>query len=247
MRIFLAGASGAIGRRLVPLLRDAGHSIVGTTRSQMRAQALRRLGAEPVMVDVFDAGALARAVAAAAPQVVIHQLTDLPSAPGTPGYEAGLERNARLRIEGTRNLVAAAKRAGVERLIAQSIAFVYAVAPGTRLESDPLDVDSAGARKRTVEGVVALEQATLEMPQGIVLRYGFLYGPGTWFENEKRAKPALHVDAAAQAALLAVSKGTPGIYNIAEDDGAVSSEKAKRDLGFDAGFRSCGRGTSTPT
>jgi nucleoside-diphosphate-sugar epimerase len=237
MRIFLAGASGAIGRRLVPLLRDAGHSVVGTTRSQVKAQALRLLGAEPVMVDVFDAAALAHAVAEAAPQVVIHQLTDLPSAPGTPGHEAGLERNARLRIEGTRNLVAAAKLAGVERLIAQSIAFVYAAAPGTRLESDPLDVASTGARKRTVEGVIALEHATLEMPEGIVLRYGFFYGPGTWFETEKRGRPALHVDAAAQAALLAVSKGERGSYNIAEDDGAVSSEKAKHGLGFNAGFR----------
>ena len=97
---------------------------------------------------------------------------------------------------------------------------------------------ATGARKRTVDGVIALEQATLELPEGIVLRYGYLYGPGTWYPNEKRAKPALHVDAAAQAALLAVSKGTRGIYNIAEDDGAISSEKAKRDLGFDAGFRS---------
>ena len=92
-------------------------------------------------------------------------------------------------------------------------------------------------RKRTVEGVAALEQATLTMPEGIVLRYGFLYGPGTWFEKEVRAKPALFVDAAAQAALLALTKGKPGIYNVAEDDGAVSSEKARRELGFDSGFR----------
>ncbi len=237
MKIFLAGASGVIGRLLVPLLRKAGHSVVGTTRVPEKVAALHALGAEPVVVDVFDAAALARAVQAAAPQVVIHQLTDLPSAPGTPGYEAGLERNARLRIDGTRNLVAAAKAAGVKRLIAQSIAFVYAPGEGTRLASDPLDRTASGARQRTVEGVAALEQATLTMPEGIVLRYGFLYGPGTWFEKEVRAKPALYVDAAAQAALLAVSKGTAGIYNIAEDDGAVSSEKAKRDFGFDAAFR----------
>src|SRR5674476_992899 len=89
-------------------------------------------------------------------------------------------------------------------------------------------------RKRTVDGVVALEEATLQMPEGIVLRYGLLYGPGTWFEHEKRGAPGLHVDAAAHAALLAVSKGKPGIYNIAEDDGAISSEKAKRELGFNA-------------
>ena len=90
-----------------------------------------------------------------------------------------------------------------------------------RAETDPLDLSATGARKRTVDGVVALEQATLELPEGIVLRYGYLYGPGTWYPNEKRAKPALHVDAAAQAALLAVSKGKHGIYNIAEDDGDI--------------------------
>ena len=237
MKIFLAGAGGAIGRRLTPLLRRAGHDVVGTTRSAEKTAALRALGAEPVVVDVFDAVALARAVQAAAPQVVMHQLTDLVYAPNTPGFEEGLERNARLRIAGTRNLVATAKAAGVRRLIAQSIAFVYAPGEGARVESDPLDLAATGIRKRMVNGVVALEDATLEMPEGIVLRYGLLYGPGTWFENEKRGKPALHVDAAAQAALLAVTKGAPGTYNIAEDDGAISSEKAKREFGFDAAFR----------
>jgi nucleoside-diphosphate-sugar epimerase len=237
MTVFLAGAGGAIGRRLTPLLRAAGNRVVGTTRSAAKAQSLRALGAEPTVVDVFDAAALERAVQAARPQVIIHQLTDLAFAPGTPRYEEGLARNARLRIEGTRNLVAAAKAAGVRRMIAQSIAFVYAPGDGPRIEGDPLDVQASGARKQTVDGVIALEAATLELPEGIVLRYGFLYGPGTWFEDAKRAKPALHVDAAAQAALLAASKGKPGIYNIAEDDGAISSEKAKRDFNFDAGFR----------
>jgi nucleoside-diphosphate-sugar epimerase len=237
VRIFLAGAGGAIGRRLVPLLRAAGYTVIGTTRSADKADALRALGAEPVVLDVFDAAALTRAVQAAAPQVVMHQLTDLPHGPGTPGYEAGLERNARLRIDGTRNLTAAAKAASVRRLIAQSIAFVYAPGDGVRVEADPLDLAATGARKRTVDGVVALEDATLEMPDGIVLRYGFLYGPGTWFEQGKRAKPALHVDAAAQAALLALTKGKRGIYNVAEDDGVISSERAMRELGFDAGFR----------
>ncbi|HKS86622.1 MAG TPA: NAD(P)-dependent oxidoreductase [Pseudolabrys sp.] len=237
MKIFLAGAGGAIGRRLTPLLRRAGHDVAGTTRSKDKAAAIAALGAEPVVVDVFDEGALAAAVKTAAPQLIMHQLTDLPFAPGTPRYEEGLDRNARLRVEGTRNLVDAAKAAGVRRMITQSIGFVYAAGEGTRTEADPLDVAAGGARKRTVDGVIALEEATLELPEGIVLRYGFLYGPGTWFEDGKRAKPSLHVDAAAQAAVLAVSKGKHGIYNIAEDDGAISSEKAKRDFGFDAGFR----------
>src|SRR5512143_2809865 len=169
MKIFLAGSSGVIGRLLVPLLRKAGHSVVGTTRASTKISAVRALGAEPVVIDVFDGSALSGAVAAAAPDVVIHQLTDLPSAPGTPGYEAGLERNARLRIDGTRNLVAAAKAAGVRRLIAQSIACVYAPAEGMRAETDRLDQSATGARKRTVDGVVALEQATLQLPEGIVL------------------------------------------------------------------------------
>ena len=237
MKIFLAGAGGAIGRRLTPLLRGAGHTVVGTTRSKDKAAALAELGAEPVVVDVFDAEALARAVKAAAPQVLMHQLTDLPFAPGTPRYDEGLERNAALRVAGTRNLADAAKAAGVRRMISQSIAFVYAPGNDARVETDPLDLSVTGARRRTVDGVIALERATLDLPEGIVLRYGYLYGPGTWYVDTKRSKPALHVDAAAWAALLAVSKGTHGVYNIAENDGVVSSEKAKRDLGFDAGFR----------
>jgi len=236
MRIFLAGAGGAIGRRLTPLLRAAGHSVVGTTRSDIKSEVLRALGAEPVVVDVFDAPALARAVAAAAPQAVIHQLTDLAFAPGTPQYEEGLARNARLRIEGTKNLVAAAQAANVQRMVAQSIAFAYAPADGPRLESDPLNIAGEGASGRTAQGVAALEQAVLGLGEGVVLRYGFFYGPGTWSETPARA-PSVHIDAAAQAALLALTKGKPGIYNIAEDGDAVSSEKAKRDLGFNAGFR----------
>lgn len=238
MRIFLAGAGGAIGRRLTPLLRAAGDVVVGTTRSADKADAVRALGAEPVVVDVFDAGALMRAVAAARPDVLIHQLTDLPSAPGTPGYAAAQERNARLRVEGTRNLMAAACAANVKRVIAQSIAFVYAPGDGVRVESDALDSGAEGVRALTVSGIMALEDATTKTPgiDGVVLRYGYLYGPGTWYEQPAKP-PSVHVDAAAQAAALAVTRGEAGIYNIAEDDGAVSSDKAKRAFGFDAGFR----------
>jgi nucleoside-diphosphate-sugar epimerase len=235
MRIFMAGAGGAIGRRLTPLLRAAGHEVIGTTRSAGKASALDALGAKPVVVDVFDAGSLARAVAAAAPQAIIHQLTDLAFAPGTPQYQEALARNARLRIEGTRNLVAAAQAAKVERMIAQSIAFVYAAGAGARVESDALSGDPVVAR--TVGAVKALELAVLSLPEGIVLRYGFFYGPGTWSPQGATRRPAVHIDAAARAALLALERGKPGIYNIAEDDPGLSSEKAKRELGFDAGFR----------
>jgi nucleoside-diphosphate-sugar epimerase len=167
----------------------------------------------------------------------MHQLTDLSCAPGTPGYQESLERNARLRVEGTRNLVAASKAAGVRRLIAQSIAFAYAPGDRARVESDPLNLSVEGAFARTVAAVSTLEQAVLAMPEGIVLRYGFFYGPGTWSGVEPARKPALHVDAAAQAALFALSKGRPGVYNVAEDDQSLSSDKAKAELNFDPGFR----------
>jgi nucleoside-diphosphate-sugar epimerase len=188
------------------------------------------------MVDVFDADALARAVRAAAPQAIIHELTDLAFAPGTPQYEEGLARNARLRIEGTRNLVTAARAANVKRMVAQSVAFAYAPGEGARIESDPLNLGAEGIARRSAEAVAALEQAVLGLPEGIVLRYGFFYGPGTWSETASRV-PSVHIDAAARATLLALTKAKPGIYNIAEDGGAVSSEKAKREFGFDPGSR----------
>ena len=237
MRIFLAGATGAIGRRLVPLLRIAGHHVVGTTRSSAKGDALRAAGVEAVVVDVFDAPALARAIAAARPDVVSHQLTDLPPAldPGRMA-EAG-PRNARIRSEGTENLVRAALASGARRLVAQSSAWIYAPRQQPYTEADPLDTDAQGARAITVAGIVALEQVTLSSPplEGVVLRYGHLYGPGTG--TEQAEPPSLHVDAAAVAALLAIEKAHAGIYNIAEPNGYLSMEKAERHLGFDPSFR----------
>jgi len=238
MRIFLAGAAGAIGRRLTPLLVLMRHEVTATTRSAERAGTLEAMGARPVVVDVFDADALRQAVVAARPDVVIHQLTDLPAAPGTPGYEEGQRRNNRLRREGTRNLMAAARAAGVTRVIAQSIAFAYAPGERPRHETDPLDLAAEGARALTVAGVVALEDAVLHAPSvaGLVLRYGYFYGPGTWNEKAPRP-PSIHIDAAAHAALLALTRGRGGIYNIAEDDGAVAITKARVELGFDPTIR----------
>jgi nucleoside-diphosphate-sugar epimerase len=236
MRVFLAGAGGAIGRRLTPLLVKAGHQVVGTTRSAGKADAIARLGAEPVIVDVFDKAALTRAVVAAKPDVIIHQLTDLAFAPGTPQYEEGLKRNARIRVEGTPNLVAAARAAGVKRLIAQSIAFIYPPGPGARVETDPM-APAEGAMAGTIPAVKALEDAVLAMPEGIVLRYAYFYGPGTWSPDGPTRRPCVHIDAAAQAAANALTRGEPGIYNVGEDDPALSSEKAKRLLGFEADFR----------
>lgn len=238
MRIFLAGASGVIGRRLMPLLVSAGHAVVGTTRSADKADMLRACGVEPVIVDVFDGSALHKAVAAARPQVVIHQLTDLPDVLDAEHRTETLARNSRLRVEGTANLVAAARAASAHRLIAQSIAFAYADGPEPHAEGDPI-ASAAGDEPSavTARGVRALEDAVLGSPglAGIVLRYGRLYGPGTW--NTPNARAPLHVDAAARAASLAVTRGAPGIYNIAEDDGAVAIEKACSELGFDPAFR----------
>lgn len=236
MNVFLAGASGVVGRPLLKLLRTAGHAVTGITRSHANVGLIESFGARALVVDVFDAAALTAAVAAAKPDVVIHQLTDLPDTIDPQTYPAAIARNSRLRIEGTPNLVAAAAAGGARRLIAQSVAFAYAPGEGPRREGDALDFGNA-ARRSLVDGVVALERAVTSAPEveGLVLRYGYFYGAGTW--NVTPQPPAVHVDAAAQAALLALTRGAPGIYNIAEENGPVSSEKARRELGFDAAFR----------
>jgi nucleoside-diphosphate-sugar epimerase len=236
MNILLAGATGVIGRPLLKLLQEAGHTVTGTTRSAEKVAGIEALGARGVVADAFDVDALYAAMVAARAGVVIHQLTDLPDVSDPTTMAESRQRNALLRTEGTRNLMAAATAANVWRVVAQSIAFVYA--PGRRpfREGDPLD-GSEGQRV-TVAGVKALEEAVLSAPgiDGIVLRYGRLYGPGTWFEQPRGPGP-LTTDAAAHAALLAVMRGPPGIYNIAEDDGEFSIEKARRELRFDPGFR----------
>jgi nucleoside-diphosphate-sugar epimerase len=235
--IFLAGASGAIGRRLSPLLVADGCRVVGSTRSKDKAPLLRAMGVEPVVVDVFDAGALRDAVAASRPDVVIHQLTDLPFALDAAKMTEALVRNARLRDEGTRNLVAAAVHAGARRLLSQSIAFIYADGPLPHREEAPLLPETHPVYGETVTGVLSLERQTLEAPlEGIVLRYGLFYGPGTGFDAPI-APGSVHVDAAAKATVLALTKAAPGIYNVAEAGGPVSTEKACRDLGWDAGWR----------
>jgi nucleoside-diphosphate-sugar epimerase len=236
VRIFLAGASGAIGRRLAPLLREAGHDVTGMTRTMKTVRELEAAGVHAVVVDVFDADALKRAVMQARPEVVIHQLTDLPRVFDEAQLAASYPRNARIRIEGTRNLIAAARGAAARRFIVQSIAFGYAPGGEPHDETAPLNL-ADGPRVVTVRGAADMEAQVLAYGlEGIVLRYGLLYGPGTWSEGPSR-KPPLHVDAAAHAALLAVTEGKPGIYNIAEDDGTVAIDKARAELGFDPAFR----------
>jgi len=236
MRIFLAGASGAIGRRLTPLLRAYGHDVTGLTRSRQAARELEAAGVRSVVADVFDAEALARAVIAARPEVVMHQLTDLPRVlDDERELVAAYPRNARIRTEGTRNLVAASRAAASRRFIVQSVAFAYAPGRQPYVESDPFNL-ADGPRLVTVRAAAEMENQVLASGlEAVVLRYGLLYGPGTWTDGPAR-KPPLHVDAAAQAALVAVTRGN-GIYNIADDDGTVSIDKARQDLGFDPAFR----------
>ena len=193
MRIFLAGASGVIGTRLTPLLARAGHTVAGTTRSTGKAELVRGLGAEPVVVDAYDAAALREAVLAFGPDLVLHQMTDLPDdAADIPEHAAG---NARIRDEGTANLVAAASAAGAERFVAQSIAWIPA----------------AGAESRERH-----ESQVLAYPgTGIVLRYGQFYGPGTYYENEPPAPPRIEISAAARATLPALEAPT-GIIELVE-------------------------------
>ncbi|RUW83444.1 NAD(P)-dependent oxidoreductase, partial [Mesorhizobium sp. M1E.F.Ca.ET.063.01.1.1] len=144
--------------------------------------------------------------------------------------------NARVRDEGTRNLVDAAQSAGARRLIAQSIAWVYASGPEPHAETDPLDSGAEGGRGISVGGVIALERRVLEAPMtGIVLRYGHLYGPGTGAETA--ADPAVHVDAAAYAALLSIERGSQGAFNVAEPNGHITTDKAVHELGWRADFR----------
>src|SRR5437868_15077112 len=202
MRVFLAGAAGAIGRRLVPLLPRAGHEVTGTTRSAVTASELARVGVVPAVLDVFDAPALMMAVRAAKPAVIIHQLTDLPREFDEARIVASYANNARIRSEGTRNLIAAAQAAAARRLIVQSIAFGYAPGGEPHPETDPLNLADP-ARAVTIKGTADMEQQVLAAAglDGVILRYGLLYGPGTWHDEAVR-RPALHVDAAAHAALL---------------------------------------------
>src|SRR5215471_109034 len=170
-----------------------------------KAETLRSLGVEPVLVDVFDAERLSRVMEAARPDVVIHQLTDLPKNLDPRLMGEAIVGNARIRDEGTRNLVAAANALRIRRLDAQSVAWAYAPGRETHGESDPLDAGAQGDRGTTVRGVIALEDWVLKSPplEGLVLRYGQLYGPGTHADKPSNFVP-VHVDAAAYAAVLAI-------------------------------------------
>ena len=198
---------------------------------------LEEAGAIPVVIDVFDAPSLTSRMLAIRPASVIHQLTDLPPALDPSRMAEAIAGNARIRREGTRNLVAAAVAAGATRIIAQSIAWAYAPGPQPHTEESVLDTMAEGARAITVGGVIALEMQVMGSSlEGIVLRYGRFYGLGTGVDSPPEP-PAVHVDAAAHAALLAIERTHSGIFNIADDNDVVCTKKARRELGWNPAYR----------
>jgi 2-alkyl-3-oxoalkanoate reductase len=242
MRVFVAGASGVIGRSLIGRLLSAGHEVTGMTRSAARAEEIRARGAQAVVVDALDAQALTEAVVAARPEAVIHQLTALPPKIHPRRYGEALAPTNRLRRDGTRNLVAAANAAGASRLVAQSIAFMYAPEGAWVKDKDaPLAIDAPPPMSEAVAAVVDLETQVLEAG-GIVLRYGYFYGPGTQFGPDgfsaelarKRQLPVIgsgdacwsfiHVDDAAAATVAALEQGSSGVYNIVDDEPAPARD-----------------------
>ena len=237
-RVFLAGASGAIGRLLCQLLIKNGYEVIGTTRSVEKVKMLQTLGVEPVVIDVFDAQKLEEVVINAKPDIVIHQLTDLPAGLDPAKMEAALVRNARLREEGTKNLVNASLKAGAKKMIAQSIAFVYEPGALPHTEESPLLNFKDPTYGETSRALASLEEQVLNASfAGIVLRYGLLFGPGTGFDSAIDALPCVHVEAAAHAALLAIKCKEKGIYNIAIKDDRLSTTKATSVLKWNANFR----------
>jgi nucleoside-diphosphate-sugar epimerase len=240
MRVLVAGATGAIGRPLVPALVAAGHEVIATTRSPARLAGLRAAGAEPVILDGLDALAVGEAVAKAEPEVIIHEMTAIPAAISMRRFDTSFAPTNALRTRGTDYLLAAASAAGVRRFIAQSYAGYYARTGGpVKSEADPLDPEPPAGQRETVAAGRHVEEAVLGAPlEGIVLRYGSLYGPGasqaTVALIRKRQFPVvgagtgvwsvLHVADAATATAAAVSRAEPGIYNVVDDDPAAVAE-----------------------
>jgi nucleoside-diphosphate-sugar epimerase len=243
MRIFLAGATGVIGRALLPMLMANGHEVTGMTRSPARAETLRAAGAQPAIADALDAEAVERALAAARPEAVIHQLTSIPPRINPRTQKRDFELNDRLREEGTRILVGAARRVGARRIIAQSIAFVYEPGPPGTLhgEQDPLVREPPASFRRSAAAVQSLERSVLDAG-GVVLRYGYFYGPGSSISGggsmgadvRRRRLPIvgggagvwsfIHVEDAARATLAALAVDGAAVYNIVDDDPAPVAE-----------------------
>ncbi|OMF74496.1 NAD-dependent epimerase/dehydratase family protein [Paenibacillus glucanolyticus] len=229
MNIFVAGSTGVIGQLLLPKLVQAGHEVVGMTHNPQRKEFIESWGARGVVADAFDREGMIAVIEDIRPDVVIHQLTSL--------SEWNLEDNARIRMEGTRHLVEAAQAAGVKRMIAQSISWAYEPGDYPATEEVSLDIHAPAPRKSTIDGIVSLEHAVAQLPNHVILRYGMLYGPNTWYDAKgsvaekvvHRALPStdgvtsfLHVEDAANAALLALDWPI-GPVNIVDDEPAAGT------------------------
>lgn len=243
MKVFVAGASGVIGRPTVRQLLAAGHDVVGMTRREERAAEIRADGAEAVVCDAFDAEGLRQAVVAARPEVVVHLLTALPQRYSLK--EDYLAPTNEIRREGTRNLIAAAQAAGARRLVAESIAFIYEPEGSwVKDEGAPVQTGAPEPFGSAVAGVMEMERQVREAEEleGLVLRFGWLYGPGTYYARDgkqgeeamKRRIPIagkgsgvfsfIHSEDAAAATVAAVNRGAPGVYNVADDEPAPLRE-----------------------
>ena len=242
MKIFVAGATGNVGFRLIPLLVDRGHQVVGTTRTAAKADRLTRVGAEPMIVDGLDRDGLTAAVAKAEPDVVVHQMTALSGSFDMRRIDQFFAMTNRLRTEGTDILLAAARSAGVRKFVAQSFAgWPYARVGGpVKTEEDPLDPSPPERLRDTLDAIRHLESAVLSAGDidGVVLRYGGFYGPQSSISPDgeivamvrKRRFPIVgdgagvwsfvHLDDVATATAAAIERGAPGIYNIVDDEPA---------------------------
>jgi nucleoside-diphosphate-sugar epimerase len=246
MRVFVAGATGAIGKQLVPRLVAAGHEVHGMTRSESKQAMLSELGAVPVVADALDADQVAEAVARARPEVIVHQLTAIPARLDLRHFDRDFALTNRLRTEGTDHLLSAGQAVGVRRFVAQSNgAFPYARTGGpVKTEEDPLDPTPPREMRKSWAAIRHLEEAVLgaDWTEGIVLRYGGFYGPGTSLapgaeqvELVRRRKFPLvgdgggvwsfiHVADAAEATVAAIERGSRGVYNVVDDDPAPVAE-----------------------
>jgi nucleoside-diphosphate-sugar epimerase len=230
MKIFVAGATGVVGRLLLPILIRAGHEVIGMTHSEEKKGTILDMGARAIVADALDREEILTVIDEVRPEVVIHQLTSLSS--------RNFSDNTRIRMEGTRNLVDASLAAGVNRIIAQSISFAYEPGDNPATEEVPFDIHAPMPRRTTIDGVAALEKIVTEIPHYVILRYGLLYGPDSWYDMEGfmadqvrlKQLPAtdgvssfLHTEDAANAALLALDWPS-GPVNIVDDEPASGME-----------------------
>jgi 2-alkyl-3-oxoalkanoate reductase len=248
MKVFVAGATGALGKQLIPQLDAKGHEVVGMTRTASKTGELQALGARPVVADALDRDAVSRAVLDAEPDVIVHQLTAMSGDPDMRHPDRFFATTNRLRVEGTDNLLTAGRAAGVRRVVAQSFtSWPYARTGGpVKSEDDPLDPDPPASLRTTLDAIRHVEQAVtgITWGEGLALRYGSFYGPGTGFSADPEApmtKPVrkrqfplvgggggvwsfVHIEDAATATALAVEHGPPGIYNVVDDEPAPVHE-----------------------